>query len=90
MGENGNFQRAGTRERNIGLELVRVTEAAAYAAARHMGRGDKIAVDQAAVDAMRKFVVLLPDGFGHTVAEGFKKVLLTGHGLRPLRGIDPE
>ena len=32
MGENGNFQRAGTRERNIGLELVRVTEAAAYAA----------------------------------------------------------
>jgi hypothetical protein len=29
MGENGNFQRAGTRERNIGLELVRVTEAAA-------------------------------------------------------------
>ena len=53
MGENGNFQRAGTRERNIGLELVRVTEAAAYAAARHMGRGDKIAVDQAAVDAMR-------------------------------------
>src|SRR3954454_14051914 len=53
MGENGNFERAGTRERNIGLELVRVTEAAAYAAARHMGRGDKIAVDQAAVDAMR-------------------------------------
>src|SRR5215470_1238614 len=53
MGENGNFQRAGTRERNIGLELVRVTEAAAYAAARHMGRGDKISVDQAAVDAMR-------------------------------------
>jgi len=51
--ENGTFQRAGTRERNIGLELVRVTEAAAYAAARHMGRGDKIAVDQAAVDAMR-------------------------------------
>jgi fructose-1,6-bisphosphatase II len=53
MGENGKFERAGTRERNIGLELVRVTEAAAYAAARYMGRGDKIAVDQAAVDAMR-------------------------------------
>jgi fructose-1,6-bisphosphatase II len=53
MQENGTFQRAGTRERNLGLELVRVTEAAAYAAARHMGRGDKIAVDQAAVDAMR-------------------------------------
>jgi fructose-1,6-bisphosphatase II len=50
---NGRFKGAGTRERNLGLELVRVTEAAAYAAARWMGRGDKIAVDQAAVDAMR-------------------------------------
>jgi fructose-1,6-bisphosphatase II len=50
--DNG-FERAGTRERNLGLELVRVTEAAAYAAARFMGRGDKEAVDQAAVDAMR-------------------------------------
>jgi fructose-1,6-bisphosphatase II len=38
------------------LELVRVTEAAAYAAARWMGRGDKEAVDQAAVDAMRNAV----------------------------------
>ena len=53
-GGNGNgFERAGTRERNLGLELVRVTEAAAHAAARYMGRGDKEAVDQAAVDAMR-------------------------------------
>jgi len=40
-------------DRNLALELVRVTEAAAIAAARHMGRGDKEAVDQAAVDAMR-------------------------------------
>ncbi len=53
MATNGRFERAGTRERNLGLELVRVTEAAAYAAARWMGRGDKNAVDQAAVDAMR-------------------------------------
>ncbi|MGH2517771.1 MAG: class II fructose-bisphosphatase [Ktedonobacterales bacterium] len=53
--ENG-FESAGTRERNIGLELVRVTEAAAYAAGRWMGRGDKEAVDQAAVDAMRQAV----------------------------------
>lgn len=50
------FQRAGTQERNLGLELVRVTETAAYAAARYMGRGDKEAVDQAAVDAMRQAV----------------------------------
>ncbi len=47
------FAPAGTKERNLGLELVRVTEAAAYAASRFMGRGDKIAVDGAAVDAMR-------------------------------------
>lgn len=40
-------------ERNLALELVRVTEAAAIAAAGHQGRGDKEAVDQAAVDAMR-------------------------------------
>ncbi len=40
-------------ERNLGLELVRVTESAAIAAARWQGRGDKESVDQAAVDAMR-------------------------------------
>ncbi len=53
---NGRFERAGMKERNLGLELVRVTEAAAYAASRYMGRGDKNAVDQAAVDAMRNAV----------------------------------
>jgi len=40
-------------DRNLALELVRTTEAAAIAAARYMGRGDKIVADQAAVDAMR-------------------------------------
>ena len=40
-------------DRNLALELVRVTEAAALAAGRWMGRGDKEAADQAAVDAMR-------------------------------------
>jgi fructose-1,6-bisphosphatase II len=39
--------------RNLALDLARVTEAAALAAGRHMGRGDKEAGDQAAVDAMR-------------------------------------
>ncbi len=44
----------GTRpDRNLALELVRVTEAAALAAARMVGRGDKEGADQAAVDAMR-------------------------------------
>ena len=40
-------------DRNLALELVRVTEAAAVQAARWMGRGDKNNSDQAAVDAMR-------------------------------------
>lgn len=40
-------------DRNLALELVRVTESAALAAARWVGRGDKNAADQAAVDAMR-------------------------------------
>jgi fructose-1,6-bisphosphatase II len=40
-------------DRNLALELVRVTEAAALGAARLIGRGDKEAADQAAVDAMR-------------------------------------
>ncbi len=39
--------------RNLALELVRVTEAAALAAGRYVGRGDKVAADRAAVDAMR-------------------------------------
>ena len=41
-------------DRNLALEAVRVTEAAALAASRQMGRGDGIAADQAAVDAMRR------------------------------------
>jgi fructose-1,6-bisphosphatase II len=40
-------------ERNLAMELVRVTEAAALSAVQHMGKGDKTLVDQAAVDAMR-------------------------------------
>ena len=40
-------------DRNLALELVRATEAAALASARWMGRGDERAADQAAVDAMR-------------------------------------
>jgi fructose-1,6-bisphosphatase II len=44
---------AGGLDRNIAMELCRVTEAAAMAAARWMGRGNKNALDQAAVNAMR-------------------------------------
>src|SRR6478735_5937671 len=40
-------------DRNLALELVRVTESGAMGAGRWIGRGDKHAADQAAVDAMR-------------------------------------
>jgi fructose-1,6-bisphosphatase II len=43
-------------DRNLALELVRVTEAAALAAGRWVGRGDKVAADGAAVDAMRLMI----------------------------------
>lgn len=44
----------GEMDRNLALEAVRVTEAAALAASRLMGRGDEKAADQAAVNAMRR------------------------------------
>ncbi len=44
----------GSMDRNLALETVRVTEAAALAASRLMGRGDEKAADQAAVNAMRQ------------------------------------
>jgi fructose-1,6-bisphosphatase II / sedoheptulose-1,7-bisphosphatase len=45
---------SGVMDRNLALEAVRVTEAAALSASRLMGRGDEKAADQAAVDAMRQ------------------------------------
>jgi len=47
-------------DRNLPMELVRVTEAAALAAGRWTGRGDKNSADQAAVDAMRLMMGLPP------------------------------
>src|SRR6202007_2286771 len=56
--------------RHRALELVRVTEAAALAAARMVGRGDKEGADQAAVDAMRYMLDSVSmDGVG-VVGEG--------------------
>jgi fructose-1,6-bisphosphatase class II len=50
-------------ERNLAMEVVRVTEAAALASARHMGRGDETAADVAAIEAMRKaFDAIAIDG----------------------------
>jgi fructose-1,6-bisphosphatase II len=63
---------AGGLDRNIAMELCRVTEAAALAAARWMGRGNKNALDQAAVNAMRdRLKVIQMDGIV-VIGEGEK------------------
>ncbi|MFM9022826.1 MAG: class II fructose-bisphosphatase [Solirubrobacterales bacterium] len=59
-------------DRNLALELVRVTEAAALAAARLVGRGDKEAADQAAVDAMRGVLETVPMAGIVVIGEGEK------------------
>jgi fructose-1,6-bisphosphatase II len=65
--------RAGTRpDRNLALELVRVTEAAALAAARWVGRGEKEDADQAAVDAMRLLLDTVPMDGIVVIGEGEK------------------
>lgn len=58
--------------RNLALELVRVTEAAALAAARWLGKGDKNAADQAAVDMMRKVLNEIPMDGVVVIGEGEK------------------
>src|SRR5215217_8751107 len=59
-------------ERNLGMDLVRCTEAAALRAARLMGRGDKISADQAAVDAMRFILDSVPMDGIVVIGEGEK------------------
>ncbi|MEX0993373.1 MAG: class II fructose-bisphosphatase [Solirubrobacterales bacterium] len=59
-------------DRNLALELVRVTEAAALAAARWVGRGDKESADQAAVDAMRFTLEAVPMDGAVVIGEGEK------------------
>ena len=61
-----------TPDRNLAMELVRVTESAALAAARWMGRGDKEAADQAAVDAMRLMLDTVPMDGVVVIGEGEK------------------
>ena len=59
-------------ERNIAMELVRVTEAAALSASRYMGMGNKELVDQAAVDAMRFTLGSVPMDGTVVIGEGEK------------------
>ena len=57
-------------DRNMALEVVRVTEAAALASARLMGRGDRDAADQAATDALRRALADVPVHGEIVLAEG--------------------
>ena len=59
-------------DRNLALELVRVTEAAALAASRWMGRGDKNGADGAAVEAMRTVLATVPMDGIVVIGEGEK------------------
>ena len=59
-------------DRNLALELVRVTEAAAMGAARWIGRGDKNAADQAAVDLMRRMISTVSMNGVVVIGEGEK------------------
>ena len=61
-----------TPDRNLALELVRVTEAAAMAASRWMGRGDKNGADGAAVEAMRVVLERVPMDGIVVIGEGEK------------------
>ena len=57
-------------DRNLALEMVRITEAAAITSARLMGRGDRKAADQAAVDAMRRAFDSVPIRGTVVIGEG--------------------
>jgi fructose-1,6-bisphosphatase II len=59
-------------DRNLAMDLARVTEAAALQAGRWVGRGDKEAADQAAVDAMRLVLATVPMDGVVVIGEGEK------------------
>ena len=85
-------------ERNLGLDLVRVTETAAMRAARWLGRGDKEAVDRAAVDGMRLHLSTLEIDGVVVIGEGEKdsapmlfngEKVGTGNGAKVDVAVDP-
>ncbi len=85
-------------ERNLGLDLVRVTETAAMGAARWQGRGDKEAADQAAVDGMRAHLSTLELDGVVVIGEGEKdnapmlfngERVGTGTGMKVDLAVDP-
>ncbi|MFI4948333.1 MAG: class II fructose-bisphosphatase [Alphaproteobacteria bacterium] len=85
-------------DRNLALEAVRVTEAAALSASRLMGRGDEKAADQAAVDAMRQALNSLTIEGTVVIGEGERdeapmlyigEKVGTGHGPKIDIALDP-
>ncbi len=85
-------------ERNLGLDLVRVTETAAMGAGRWLGRGDKEAADQAAVDGMRLHLSTIDIDGLVVIGEGEKdeapmlfngERVGTGHGVVVDVAVDP-
>jgi fructose-1,6-bisphosphatase class II len=57
-------------DRNLGMDLVRVTEASALGSSRLMGRGDDVAVDKAAIEAMRQTFDTVPIDGTIVIGEG--------------------
>ena len=87
-----------TMDRNLALEVVRITEAAALASAKLIGRGDEKAADQAAVDAMRRQLNLLDIDGVVVIGEGERdeapmlyigEKVGTGHGPAVDIALDP-
>ena len=85
-------------DHNLGMELVRVTEAAAMSAARYVGRGDKDGGDQAAVDAMRALISTVEMDGVVVIGEGEKdaapmlfngEAVGSGHGPACDVAVDP-
>ena len=80
-------------DRNLALELVRVTEAAALASARWVGFGDKIAADQAAVDAMRYMLATVDMHGVVVIGEGEKDeapMLFNGEQIGSGQGVEVD
>ncbi|MBM3125380.1 MAG: class II fructose-bisphosphatase [Chloroflexi bacterium] len=80
-----------TPTRNLALEMARVTEAAAMLAGRYMGRGDKEAADQAAVNAMRLILGTIDMDGVIVIGEGAKdKAPMLYNGEKVGNGSDPK
>lgn len=96
--EKSAFSESFTLDRNFALEAVRVTEAAALASSKWMGRGDEKAADQAAVDAMRRALNTLTIDGTVVIGEGERdkapmlyigEKVGTGHGPKIDIALDP-